>query len=125
MPPFKFVKYRYTRWFVAYCGWNARLSSPRSPPDNTFVEISRNGAASNVSCRSTRMRPACSTTNRRDVSPGGDVRYTGLANVPTDCKTGAAGGGGGGGGPGGGGGGGGAGVLGALPAGVYPAETGN
>src|SRR5882762_10533250 len=47
------------------------------------------------------MRPRCSTTNSRAVSPGGDVRYTGLANVPNDCSAGGAGGGGGGGGGGG------------------------
>src|SRR5882762_953636 len=44
------------------------------------------------------MRPPCSTTNRRAVSPGVDVRYTGLVNVPNDCSAGPGGGGGGGGG---------------------------
>src|SRR2546425_3133441 len=40
--------------------------------------MSRKGIASSCPCCTTRICPACSTTNRRAVSPGGAVRYTGL-----------------------------------------------
>ena len=42
------------------------------------------------------MRPACSTTNSRAVSPGAAPRKTGLEKLPTRDSVGTPGGGGGG-----------------------------
>src|SRR5690349_14859652 len=44
--------------------------------------MSRNGRARGLPLTSTRMRPPCSTTNRRLRSPGGLVTYTGDWKLP-------------------------------------------
>ena len=48
--------------------------------------MSRKGVASLEPFLTMRMRPVFSTTNSREVSPGGDVTYRGWSNVPTDSQ---------------------------------------
>src|SRR2546426_9248093 len=67
------------------------LSRPRSPENKTKLLTSRNGVAASVPLRITRMRPPCSTTNRRVVSPGGWVKYNGaLKPFATNRRAGGA-----------------------------------
>jgi PPOX class probable F420-dependent enzyme len=49
--------------------------------------MSRNGAGNVRPFRTTRIRPACSTTNSRS-SPGGDARWIGESNRPTSASRG-------------------------------------
>src|SRR5829696_841477 len=56
--------------------------NPRSPQHETFDRTSRNGVESVLPFFTTRIRPGCSTTKRRDLSAGGAVTYTGWSKVP-------------------------------------------
>src|SRR6185503_11489814 len=49
-----------------------------SPPARILELISRNGVATSVPERTTRMRPPCSTTKARALSPAGTWKSTGL-----------------------------------------------
>src|SRR5829696_3666157 len=58
-------------------------SRPCSSQHETFERTSRNGVESVFEFFTTRIRPVCSTTNRRVLSPGGAVTYTGWSKLPT------------------------------------------